>query len=139
MPASATLAMFVATAMAGAFAAPLDGGAVVLYQDTTAAPAVPEGGIPAGAVELVRFPLPAVGAATVDGMIVTAAAVGPVPALATGRVGWACVFAGSGFPMLVPNVGTNDETLLVSTLDVVAGLPYTLAEWAFVVSTFQGE
>lgn len=136
MPASATLALFVATAMAGAFAAPLDGGAVVLYQDNTAAPAVPEAGIPVGAVELHRFALPAVGAAAIDGDAAIVAAVGPVPALATGRVGWACVFAGNGDAMLTPNVGTVDETLILSTLDLVAGTPYTLAEWRFVVARF---
>jgi hypothetical protein len=42
MPARAALSMIVASLMAQAYATALDGGALVLYDDTTAAPATPE-------------------------------------------------------------------------------------------------
>jgi hypothetical protein len=138
MPASVVLALIVADDMANAFAAHLDNGALVLYADTTAAPATPELAVPAGALEIARFVLPAVAAVVVDG-IVTVGPSGPVPALITGRIGWARVEHAGGSGVMIPNVGTDDEALVVNTLDVVAGQPVTVVDWRFQVDTIHGD
>lgn len=138
MPARMVLAIDVANDMAEVYAMKLDGGALVLYQDTTAAPATAEDPLPVDAVELARFALPVDASDVVDG-VVTMKPLDPVPGLASGRVGWACVARPSGTPVLLPNVGTDDEALVLSSLDVVAGEDVTVVDWSFYVPTLVEE
>jgi hypothetical protein len=139
MPARAALSMIVASLMAQAYATALDGGALVLYDDTTAAPATPEDAVPVDAVELARFPLPSVNAATVVDGVATVAPLGPIPWAASGRVGWARVETWGGAGLVLLNVGTVDEALVVTTLDAVQGEDVTVVAWAFQVPALVDE
>lgn len=139
MPARVALALTIATDMAQAFADPLDGGALVLYMDGTAAPATPEDPVPDDAVECVRFDLPGVGAAVVVYGVATVAALPPEAAQFTGRIGWARVERADGSGIMLPNVGAGDEALVLTSLEVVEGEPVTVAAWSFVVPTLMEE
>lgn len=139
MSARIALALSLADAMAQAFADALDGGALVLYSDTTAAPATPEDAVPGGAVELARFALPGTAAGTVLDGVVTVAALGPIPWLATARVGWARVERTGGAGLLVPNVGIEDEALTLTSMEAVEGQDVTVVEWAFAVPVLVDE
>lgn len=139
MPALVVLAIDVANDMALAFAAALPNAAIVLYADTTAAPATAEDDVPAGALELLRVVLPPADAATVVAGLVTVNALPPSPWLATARVGWARVARADGTGILVPNVGTVDEALVVSSMDAVAGVMASVVDWRFHVPTLAGD
>jgi hypothetical protein len=139
MPARVVLALTIANTMAQVFATGLNGATLVLYEDTTAAPATPEQPVPVNAVELVRFALPNSGAATATDGVVTVAALDPVAWYTSGRVGWARVEYNDATGLMIPNVGTDDEALVLTSLDAVEGAPVSVVAWQFVVPTLQGD
>lgn len=143
MPARLAVAETITAAMAAVAAGALNAGALVFYADTTAAPVHATDPVPLEALELARFPLPAANAAAVatdvDGSTVTLAPLAPIAGLASGRIGWARAEDGAGAGLVLPNVGTIDEALIVSSLDVVAGDPVTVVLWAFVIPTVNAE
>jgi hypothetical protein len=139
MPARVVLSWTVVDEMAAAFALALDGGRLTLYADSSAAPGTPQDDVLPDVVILAAFDLPLSDAGVVLNGVVTVAPLAPVAAAISGRIGWARVERDTGAGLMLPNVGVDDEALVVSSLDVVEGEPVSVASWQFVVPTISGD